>query len=169
MAKRTTVKGIKGLSAQLKQMGLDVEANSEAALVAGALVLQNGMKVRAPRRTRTLARSIHIGGHKDEAPDYTDSGAATGQQVPGPERAKGRVKIYVGTNVVYAAIQEFGGTITPRRAPFLRFQIDGEWVSAKSVRIPAHPYVRPTFDEDGDEAVREVGEALRDIIRAAAK
>lgn len=165
----TTVKGIKGLTKQLQQIGVDVDAKLELALIAGGLILQNGMKVRAPRRTRTLARSIHIGGHEDQAPDYTDAGEKAGPQVPGPERSKGKVKIYIGTNVVYAAIQEFGGTITPRRAPFLRFQIDGEWISARSVRIPAHPYMRPTFDEDSDEAKREVGAALRDIIRASVK
>ena len=170
MAKRVTVKGIKGLSKELKTLGVDVERKTEQAAVAGGLVLQNGMKQRAPRRTRTLARSIHIGGHEGQAPDFSTGGENSGRtQVPQPERSKGRVKIYIGTDLVYAAIQEYGGEIRPRRAAFLRFQIDSEWVMARRVRIPAQPYVRPTFETDGPEAQREVGEALRDIIRAAVK
>lgn len=163
------VKGNDKLSRKLKQLGVDVEQKAELALVAGGLVLQNGMKVRAPKKTRTLARSIHIGGHEDQSPDFNDAGEQSRGKVPPPERSKNKIKIFIGTNLIYAAIQEFGGEITPKRAPFLRFQIDGEWITARRVRIPAHPYVRPTMDEDGAEAKREVGAALRDIIRAAVK
>lgn len=170
MAKRTKVKGTKGLSKKLKRLGVDVERSAEPAAVAGGLILQNGMKQRAPKRSRTLARSIHIGGHEGQAPDFSTGGDKRGRsRVPGPERSKGRVKIYIGTDLVYAAIQEYGGEIRPKRAAFLRFQIDSEWVMARRVRIPAQPYVRPTFEADGTEAQREVGEALRDIIRAAVK
>lgn len=170
MAKQVTVKGIQGLSRKLKALGIDVGRKTEQAAVAGGLILQNGMKQRAPRRTRNLARSIHIGGHEDQAPDFSTGGERRGKnQVPAPERSKNRVKIYIGTNLIYAAIQEYGGEIRPRRAAFLRFQIDSEWVMARRVRIPAQPYVRPTFEADGPEAQREVGEALRDIIRAAVK
>lgn len=170
MAKTVKVKGINELSKKLKALGMNVERSVEQATVAGGLILQNGMKQRAPRLTRTLSRSIHIGGHEGQAPDFTDGGDKRGRnRVPPPERSKGRVKIYIGTDLVYAAIQEYGGDITPRRAPFLRFQIDGEWVMARRVRIHAQPYVRPTFEADGQEAQREVGEALRDIIRAAVK
>lgn len=170
MAKRTKVRGVRELSKKLKDMGVDVGKKAERAAVAGGLVLQNGMKTRAPKRTRTLARSVHIGGHENEAPDFSESADQRGpRRVPQPERSKGRIKIYIGTDLVYAAIQEFGGEITPRRAPFLRFQVDGEWVMARRVRIPAQPYVRPTFEADGPEAQREVGAALRDLIRAAVK
>jgi hypothetical protein len=170
VAKRTRVKGTKELSRKLKALGVDVERKTEQAAVAGGLILQNGMKLRAPRLTRNLARSIHIGGHEDKAPDFSTSAAGQGRgEVPPPERAKGRVKIYIGTNLIYAAIQEYGGEIRPRRAPFLRFRVDGEWVIARRVRLRAQPYVRPTFEADGPEAQREVGEALRQIIRSAVK
>lgn len=46
-----------------------------------------------------------------------------------------------------ALILEFGGTIVPVKAKALRFQLpDGTWVIAKSVRIPAFPYLRPAAD-----------------------
>lgn len=170
MAKRVTVKGLNGLSKKLKALGIDVGRKAEQAAVAGGLILQNGMKQRAPRKTRTLARSIHIGGHEDQASDFSTGGDKRGRnRVPSPERSKNRVKIYIGTNLIYAAIHEYGGEIRPKRAVFLRFQIDSEWVMARRVRIPAQPYVRPTFEADGPEAQREVGDALRDLIRAAVK
>lgn len=163
---KTRVKGTKELSAKLKNLGTDVDNNLELALVAGGLILQNGMKQRVRKDTRTLARSIHIGGHEDGS---SDSGDSSRPQVPQPERSRGRVKIFIGTNLEYAAIHEFGGEITPKRARALRFKVKGEWVTVKRVRITAQPYMRPAFDEDGPEARREVGEALRDIIRASVR
>lgn len=171
MAKKVEVRGVKNLSKKLKKLGAAVDGEKlEMAAVAGGLILQNGMKQRAPRLTSTLRRSIHIGGHENEAPDFSSSAEGRGpQRVSKPERKKGRVKIFVGTDLVYAAIQEYGGEIRPKKAAFLRFQVDGEWVMARRVRIPAQPYVRPTFEADAPEAKREVGEALRDLIRAAIK
>lgn len=170
MAKKIEVRGIKELSKKLKTLGIDVEKSTEMALVAGGLVLQNGMKERAPKLTRNLARSIHIGGHEDQAPDFSTNLEGRGRnKVPGPERGQGRVKISVGTDQEYAAIQEYGGEIVPKRARVLRFKVDGEWVQVRRVRIPAQPYVRPTFEADGPEAQAEVAEALRDIIRASVK
>lgn len=167
---RAQIKGVRELSAKLSALGVNVGKGTEQAVVAGALVLQNGMKIRAPRRTGTLRRSIHIGGHEDQAPDFSTglTGRST-QRVPRPVVSKDQVTVYVGSDLEYAAIQEFGGEIRPVRARVLRFQVNGEWVAAKRVRIPARPYVRPAFDEDGDAAVREIGEAFRDIIRAAVK
>lgn len=56
----------------------------------------------------------------------------------------------VGTNVVYGAIHEFGGTIIPRNAEFLRFKVGGNWVQTKKVTIPARPYVGRAFRENAD-------------------
>lgn len=51
----------------------------------------------------------------------------------------------VGTNVEYATAQEFGTS-----------------------RFPAQPYLRPAVDSKKKEALREVAEALRIIVRASA-
>lgn len=64
----------------------------------------------------------------------------------------------VGTNVCYAPIHQFGGTISaqpgnagssscgPRKgAPFLVFKAGGQTVRAKSVTIPARPFL-PTAE-----------------------
>jgi phage gpG-like protein len=53
----------------------------------------------------------------------------------------------VMTNVIYAAIHEFGGDIYPRNASALHFQVNGRWVTTQHVRIPARPYAWPTIEE----------------------
>ncbi len=63
-----------------------------------------------------------------------------------------RVEYEVGSNLVYAAIHEFGGIIRPRNVSGrLVFEIDGELVFAREVTIPARPYLRPAFDQNQDE------------------
>lgn len=47
----------------------------------------------------------------------------------------------VGTNKIYAAIHQFGGTITPRNAEALVFRLGGRVVRAKKVTIPARPFL----------------------------
>jgi len=48
--------------------------------------------------------------------------------------------------VVYAAIHEFGGTIRPKRAKRLVFEVEpGQLVFAESVTIPARPTLRPAM------------------------
>lgn len=54
----------------------------------------------------------------------------------------------VGTNLVYAAIHQFGGTITPKSSSHLFFRIGGVPVAAKSVTIPARPYLGISADDE---------------------
>lgn len=49
-------------------------------------------------------------------------------------------------DVRYALIQELGGVVVPLVAKALAFEIDGQLVFAKSVTIPARPYLRPAAD-----------------------
>jgi hypothetical protein len=49
-------------------------------------------------------------------------------------------------DVVYALIHELGGTIRPKSAARLAFQVGGEFRSAASVTIPPRPYLRPAAD-----------------------
>jgi len=70
-----------------------------------------------------------------------------------------RAEAEVGTNLEYARIQELGGTVRPVHARLLHWVgDDGDDVFARSVTIPARPYLRPAFDEDGDRAVAEMVE-----------
>jgi phage gpG-like protein len=50
--------------------------------------------------------------------------------------------VNISANTPYAAIHQFGGVIHARNAPYLRFRLPtGQWVSVKSVTIPARPYL----------------------------
>lgn len=71
----------------------------------------------------------------------------------------------VGTNLEYAAIQEFGGTIRPKNGRLLRWVADdGEEIFARSVTIPARAYLRPAFDTKQDEAVDAIARVLRKVV-----
>ena len=56
---------------------------------------------------------------------------------------KGRV----GTPVIYAAIQERGGIIKAINKPYLRFRINGRWVSVKQVKIEGKYYLRGSLED----------------------
>ena len=59
----------------------------------------------------------------------------------------GRNFAEVGTNLPYAAIHEFGGTIKPKNGKYLKFQINGKWIFAKQVTIPKRPYLEPSLKD----------------------
>lgn len=142
----------------------------ENALTSGGLLIQNRAKQLAPYRTGTLRRSIHIGGHEDLAPDYQAGGDAQAGSVSSPDVGSTSASIYIGTNLEYARMQEYGGTIVPVRAARLAWRnADGDFVTASSVTIPASPYMRPAFDEQGGAAKREAVEAMRSLIRRAVR
>ena len=72
----------------------------------------------------------------------------------------------IGTNLKYAAIHEFGGTIHAKRGPYLWFKMQTasrirsssgkslkrpqgifSWVRTPQVTIPARPYMQPAFEQ----------------------
>ncbi len=166
----------KELLAKLKQLDDVVAAEALArAATAGALPIQNAAKDKAPKKTRTLARSIHT-------------------EVMESSRDSARVE--VGTDAEYAAIQEFGGRIAPKGHPYLAIPLTdqaagyaprefpgelhvqgnalvdqagvAQYVLAPSVTLPAHPYLRPAFDENQDRAEHDTGLALQQILQRVA-
>jgi phage gpG-like protein len=77
-------------------------------------------------------------------------------------------EVNVGTNVIYAAIHEFGGVIKAKKAKALRFKTkDGNWVFTKSVTIPARPYMRPAVDVGRGRIKQAVRATLKRNIEAA--
>ena len=55
---------------------------------------------------------------------------------------------FVSADTIYARILERGGTIFPRTADYLRFQVGGQWRSMKSVRIEPYPYLQPGLEDN---------------------
>lgn len=69
-----------------------------------------------------------------------------------------------GSNLVYAAIHQLGGTIRPRSAKRLVFQIGNMTVFAKEVTIPARPYLgfsQANLSEIRDTVNDWLGEQLK--------
>lgn len=67
----------------------------------------------------------------------------------------------IGTGLVYARIHQRGGKIVPKSKKALRFVAGGKVVFARSVTMPARPYMGVS-DEDG----REIEETASDFVEA---
>ena len=58
--------------------------------------------------------------------------------------------VTVGSNLVYARIQDVGGEIIPKKKKYLRFQVNGQWVTTKRVHVPPSRgigYLTPAFEK----------------------
>ena len=69
---------------------------------------------------------------------------------------------WLGDNIIYAPIHENSAIIYPKKGPYLRFPIDGHWVSVKKVIIPKRPFLRPVIEEN----INEIAEIIHDTIIA---
>ncbi len=137
-----TIRGNEKLNAALKKLSSEARKKAvPAAVVAGALIVANDAKRKAPFITGTLRRSLHIGGHGDKTPGH-DLGPST--PLPAPKWSADTLVAFVGTNLVYAAAVEFG----------------------RSNR-PAKPYLRPALDQNHQTVKAEMRAVLQDFIRSA--
>lgn len=136
----------------------------EAALVSGALVIQNAAKENCPYRSGNLRRSIHIGGYsqlselgKKTVADKTalEGKGSTGTDIGKPDRsgARSQAALRVGTNVVYAARVEFG--------------FSGKDSLGRVYSQAGQPYLTKAAAEKKDEAVKEIGDTFRELVRKA--
>jgi HK97 gp10 family phage protein len=158
------------------------EKHLKTAALAGGLPIQNAAKEKAPRKTANLVRSIH------------EMVVTAG---------KDYVQVAIGTDLIYAAIHEYGGEIVPKHGKFLAIPLtktaetykprdypeplhvvigkgssSGVLMTAgneviyalvKKVTIPAHPYMRPAFDEQQEKALATMGDVLGKLIDGAWK
>jgi len=93
------------------------------------LLVQNEAKKNAPFETGSLRRSI-----THEVKNLTGT---------------------VGTDLVYARIQEEGGDITPKTKKYLRFKTKGgNWVTTKKVRIKKQPYLKPALTKNRNKIIQ---------------
>ncbi len=77
----------------------------------------------------------------------------------------GRDRVEIGTNVPYAPVHQFGATITPKRARYLKFRTpDGGFVQTTRVTVPARPFLG--IDDRDEHRILEI---LEDAIAEAAR
>lgn len=82
------------------------------------------------------------------------------------ENKNGTVYGNIGSNVVYAAIHEFGGTILGN--PLLQFQLEGRWVTVKSVVMPARKYLSISLEQATPEMREQFVLAMKFLARVGA-
>ncbi len=153
-------------SGDFKANSAKVENGTKRGLIEGGMLIAQRASLKAPVKEGRLKRSI-----------------APGQPFVTGDRRYG---IDVGTNVEYAATQEFGATIDipeirPRNKKALAFAWPGApagmrpgksgkfvfaKVAAHTVTIPAQPYLRPALRESKSDAGRLI---LRSVIGALRK
>lgn len=75
----------------------------------------------------------------------------------------GRAYVEVGTNVIYAAIHQRGGTIRARSGGKLKFRIGGAFVAVDSVTMPARPFLGVSAED-----VAEIRLIVNDYLSGAA-
>jgi hypothetical protein len=119
---------------RLSRGGKVVEEAAMALLRKSGLMILSVAKQRVPRNTSVLGNSL----------------TATP-----PHKTGNTFQTEVGTNVKYGPYQEMGTgiygpkrtPITPKKAKVLRFRVNGQWVSAKSVKgTKAKEYLKEGFE-----------------------
>lgn len=142
-----TLVGDKALARQLAALSNAARGQAlKNALISGALLVANEAKTNAPYLTGNLRRSIHVGGEGV-------SGNTTGTDIGGQKVGKDYAEVQVGTNVEYAARQEFG--------------FSGADSLGRVYHQPAQPYLRPALESTRGEVLREIVGALRALLRRA--
>lgn len=71
--------------------------------------------------------------------------------------------VSVGSNLPYAALQQFGGTIRPKNGDFLVFGTGENTVFAKESKVPARPYLGLNQDDRLD-IIDVVNRHLREAL-----
>lgn len=200
MAKPEVI-GSDDLAKKFKALDEGLQGNVlENATVAGALVVVNAakrnIKANGLIETRTMSRSIHVGGHTEKSSDF--GGGRDYSDIGGLVNQKTRVEVSAGTNLVYAPPHEFGGVIRPKNGKYLAIPIGSyrgsprshtdlqlrksrsgnlllvdasgtpQYVLKESVQIPARPFMRPAHDDNQAEVQSTIGEAIRQQIEKVA-
>lgn len=153
---QVTVRGNAELKRKLNKMAADARGHAvDAAIMAGAKVLKSAIQAEVlanfnANRNSLLYKAILI----SKARSATKKGVLAYE-----------VSSEVVNNIDW--VHEYGATITPKRRPFLVFEINGELVFARKVVIPARPYFRPGIEKGrvpAHEVIRQTFVTL--VIRA---
>lgn len=133
-----TLTGDRQLAAQFDALSDAVRGQVlKRAVVAGALLIANDAKARAPYRTGNYRRSIHVGGEGVDA-------QTTGTDIGGQEIGADYAEVKIGSNVEYGIYLELG-----------------------TRHMAARPHLRPAVESQRGAVEREVADALRDLLRSA--
>ena len=117
--------------------------------MSGGRVVQSQARIYAPVDTGNLRESIQA------EPDKAGAFSAW---------------VRIGSDAVYAAIQEFGGTIKPKTKKMLSWIGDnGKRIFAHAVQIKAQPYLRPALDNHHPEIMGAVSAGVKMALEKATR
>lgn len=78
----------------------------------------------------------------------------------------GRQHVAWGTNVIYAAVHQFGATIRPKSANALAFALPGgDFAQVQKVEIPARPFLGVSRDDQAEIGRTVEGFLGREVFR----
>lgn len=114
---------------------------------------------RAAQQVQGRARSAYLSG---PGPGKLRVRTGTLRRSIVVDRSRLPREVSVGTGLRYADTHELGATIRARRSALLRWRTpEGQWRSARSVRIPARPFLEPALDDES----RRFATLLTDQLR----
>ena len=138
------LEGTEELLENLKRINSDIRTSvAVKAVNAGGIQIENKAKINAPVLTSALRNSIMT-------VSYLSADGKAVAEV-GPQRG-----------LVYARIQEFGGTITARNHKYLTFKSKYGWRRKKSVKIIGKHYLGRAIESEKGRAV----DAMSAVVRA---
>ena len=172
MAAGAEIVGLERVLARYSQIERAIDDGVEELAVAAALPIANEAKRIVTKKTGTLARSIHIGGHADLTPDTKIGGDRVPySNVASPKVSAGSCTVYVGTNVPYAAIIEYGGTTRLSAAAKSAMAKYGNGAVGVGAGLggggrPPKPYLRPAMDSSTvhEKCVKSLHRGVRALI-----
>ena len=152
------VTGTDTLMKKFQSIKAEMYKGFAAALLAGSFPVSNAAKTLAPKLSGNLARSIHIGTKtKNITEPQPDADGLTMRQMPADMGAvatvgnslknTGKAEVLVGTDVVYAGVQEFTEGLKHEKG--------------------FTPYLRPAIDNNRKEVEDEVKRAVKMVIAKA--
>lgn len=73
----------------------------------------------------------------------------------------------LGSDKLYAAIHEYGGTISARRAKYLIFKTNSGWRRVSSVTIPPRPFLKPAVEKNTGEFSKIINHEVLKSFRSS--
>ncbi len=157
-----------GLSIAVNVTGLEAVARriGRLGLFDRALVLENaGALVESQTRRRISDEKTAPDGSAWKAnAEGNPILVRSGHLLASIHHKTGGDEVRIGSGLVYSAIHQFGGTITPKKAKALFFTVGGKNVAAQKVTIPARPYLGFS-EENKHEIERELTTYIGVLLR----
>ena len=114
------------------------------AVNAGAIQIENKARINAPVLTGALRNSV----------------STIAKNTPNGAEAE------IGfRGLVYARIQEFGGTIHAKNKPYMVYQVNGHWRRSKSVTLEGKHYLENAIKSEQGLAVQAMGDVISSYLR----